>query len=110
MIKAVNNDELGYMCAYLLYFDDEEELRSTLDFVQIQKNNSDSLGFSPSQKAEITEVLRDIEGELEKLEPVPDERFLYHLNYAGNVYYFKNKDGIWKMSPKSTRMLRLTND
>ncbi len=110
IIKAVNSDELGYMCAYLLYFDNEEELRSTLDFVQIQKSNSDSPGFSPSQKAEITEVLRAIEGELEKLEPVPDERFLYHLNYAGNMYYFKNKDGIWKMSPKSTRMLRLTKD
>ncbi len=110
IIKAVNNDELGYMCAYLLYFDDEEELRSTLDFVQIQKNNSDSPGFSPSQKAEITEVLRAIEGELEKLESVPDERFMYHLNYAGNMYYFKNKDGIWKMSPKSTRMLRLAKD
>ena len=30
MIKAVQNDEVGYLCAYLLYFDDEEEFERML--------------------------------------------------------------------------------
>ncbi len=106
VIKAVNKDEVGYLCAYLLYFDDEEELMSTLEIIEAEKARSDSVIISSKEKVEIRKVLTGIEMELGKLKPAAGERFLYQLNHDGGTFYFQNKDGIWRMSPTRTQIFR----
>lgn len=106
IIKAVNKDEVGYLCAYLLYFDDEEELMSTLEAIEVEKAKSDSVIISSKEKVEIRKVLTGIEMELGKLQPTVGERFLYQLNHDGGTFYFQNKNGVWRMSPRRTQILR----
>ncbi len=53
MIKAVQRDEIGYLCAYLLYFDDEEELTYAMDYIKSKQAKSDTVVFLPSERADM---------------------------------------------------------
>lgn len=106
MIKAVQGDEIGYLCAYLLYFDDDEELTYAMDYIKSKQAKSDTVVFLPSERADIVKTLKALEAGLKSLQAAPGERFLYQLNHKGAMYHFHNKNGIWRMSPRSTTIVK----
>lgn len=103
--KAIDNDDFAYMCNYLLYYHDKSELEQTMAFVETKKTGADIVIFTEKEKGDMINVLTDLKSSLNDLKSTEEDRFAFELEYEGAVYYFQNKNGAWKINPRSTRML-----
>lgn len=104
--KAIDNDDFAYMCSYLLFYEDKTELERTMAFVEAKKNERDSVVFTEKEKQDMINILTDIESSLNDLKCSGEDRFAFELEHKGAVYYFQNKNGTWKINPRSTSMVR----
>jgi len=108
--KAIEQDDFAYMCSYLLYYENEDELEETMDFVAAKKNEMDSVLFSQKEKDEMITSLTELEMNLDNLKATEDDRFIFELEHEGAMFYFQNKNGAWKIGPKSSRLVEQTRE
>ncbi|AEV33949.1 hypothetical protein Oweho_2994 [Owenweeksia hongkongensis DSM 17368] len=104
--QAFEANDLAYACSYLVYYDDKDELEETMAFLESMK---DTLGEARLTEKEIENVkvlLSSLEAELQNLKPSDGKRFIFGLKLKDKLFYFQNKDGVWKINPRSTSLLQ----
>lgn len=102
--QAFEANDLGYACSYLLYYDDEEELEETLAYLESMRDSIGEITLTEKEIGNVTTLLTLLETDLQNLKPSNDERFIFEIEHEDEVFYFQNKNGAWKINPKSTRL------
>ena len=103
---AFESGDLPYACSHLLYYDDEEELEEVLTFFESLKDSAGEITLTEKQLNNVNGLLSSLEAELQNLRPSDDERFIFELKHEGELYFFQNKNGAWKINPESTRLVK----
>lgn len=104
--KAVENDDFAYMCSYLVYYEDEEELQRTMSFLEAQKDETNQVIFTEKEKQRMLDFLADLEESLDQLKPTLEDRFVFEVEHEGELFYFQSKNGAWKINPRSSRIVK----
>ena len=104
--KAIEKDDFAYMCSYLVYYEDEEELQRTMTFLDAQKDEKNQVVFTEKEKQRMLDFLADLEESLGQLKPTSEDRFVYEVEHAGELFYFQSKNGAWKINPRSSRIVK----
>lgn len=104
--KAIEKDDFAYMCSYLVYYEDEEELQRTMSFLEAQKDETNQVIFTEKEKQRMLDFLADLEESLDQLKPTLQDRFVFEVEHEGELFYFQSKNGAWKINPRSSRIVK----
>ncbi|WP_417589078.1 carboxypeptidase-like regulatory domain-containing protein [Owenweeksia hongkongensis] len=104
--QAFEANDLAYACSYLLYYDDKDELEETMAFLESMKDTLGEARLTEKEIENVTVLLSSLEAELQNLKPADGKRFIFGLKLKDELFYFQNKDGAWKINPRSTSLLQ----
>lgn len=104
--KAFEADNLAYVCNYLVYYEDKNELDETMAFLESQADDAGKVSLSEEEKEDVIDLLNSMSTQLQNLKPSEEDRFVFELEFDKSRYYFQSKNGAWKINPRSTSLLK----